>query len=1297
MADVREEALDGGEGLASPRETYQTASAPGLFSITPWPSGPPARVPELAAGALVARGRFSILEKLGEGGMGTVYAAFDRERQAEVALKTLIFSDAAAVRRMKHEFRTIADVVHPNLVALHELLFEEGRCFFTMDLVRGRTFSAWVGSDANDGSTAEESTMVGAGGGAAPAARGRTAVTGPRLDVAALRASLVQLVAGVDAIHRAGKLHRDLKPSNVLVTERGEVVILDFGLVRDLLPGAAPGAETGLCGTPHYMSPEQAATQPAQPASDWYSVGVMLFEALTGQLPFRGSRLWVMTAKQSAPAPSPDALVEGLPPDLVELCCRLLATDARQRPGAREILALLGQAPAARAPARGQALVGREEALGQLREALRGTQGERRMAWVQVTAPAGYGKSALLEAFRVELLAGGQTAVVLSGRCYERESVPYKALDAVVEALARHLALLPPEELAPLLPPDLQVLAQLFPALRAICAPPPELAVPEDPRPLRRRAALALRELLDRVGSRRPVAVLIDDLQWGDTDSAWLILDLLRGEAGRAPRLLLVTAWRSDEAAASPAVQQLRQRQAALADEVDIRALALDRLDETEARVLAASLLERGSAAARAQAPVICREAAGSPLLIGELAAHALDLDADGQTLADAARLSLDELVRARVDRLAPQARALFDLVCVSGRSIGQRLVCAAARVPEAEGDNLVRLLRAARLLRIRTAGAAVDVYHDRIRQAGLAALTEDQLRLHHRALADAYAGEERADPEALALHFGGAGDRVQGARHAERAGEVAERALAFDRAARMFRLALELDPGTPERRRALISRLGRVLSDARRGSEAALQFQEAAAQAPPEQGLALRLRAAEQWLVSGRTDEGMRAYREVLAAVGIALPESPRAALTDLLLVRARLRLRGLAFEPRPEEQVPPAEILRLDACKGSWPLGFVDPIQAAALQARYLWLALRAREPYRVALGLGMEAIYRSAEGPGDPGRIAQLQEAAKRLVADLDRPHARAFLPFVEGHVSYLRGAWRRCSEGCEQAERILESCRNVTWEVNSNRYFWANALVYQGRWRELGARLDDWLQDAEDRSDHYAWSGLKLVRSVSLTLAAGDAQAARREVAAAMDRWGSPKFGVQSFLGAISLVQLDLYQDDPAAALARLDQMWPAFSRSLMTRIHVCRVAARQHDAYVALAAVATLPPGKPWPARARRLLARARKDARKLRDEGTPWSDAFAAYIEAASAHLTGDGDEARRRLEQAAAAFETLHMHLFAAATRRRLGGLVGGAAGRTLVEEADAAFRRQGIARPEKLAAMMAPACRPS
>ena len=138
------------------------------------------------------------------------------------------------------------------------------------------------------------------------------------LDLGRLRRALPQLVRGVLALHHAGKLHRDIKPSNVLVRDDGTVLLLDFGLVAELVtmpggserPGSGPvyDSDDSLAGTAAYMAPEQAAGEPLCPASDWYAVGVMLFESLTGRLPFQGRVREVLSAKRrvgSRPAHQP--------------------------------------------------------------------------------------------------------------------------------------------------------------------------------------------------------------------------------------------------------------------------------------------------------------------------------------------------------------------------------------------------------------------------------------------------------------------------------------------------------------------------------------------------------------------------------------------------------------------------------------------------------------------------------------------------------------------------------------------------------------------------------------------------------------------------------------------------------------------------------------------------------------------------------------------------------------------------------------------------------------------------------
>jgi eukaryotic-like serine/threonine-protein kinase len=1243
--------------------------------------------------------RYEVRARIGSGGMGAVYEAFDHEKGQLVAVKTLLRFSPAALYRFKQEFRTLADVVHPNLVHLYELVATDAdHVFFAMELVRGVDFLVHgLGPEgASRARIARPTTRRSTGGPWTDA--DRTApheavalppppgpVTPTPADLPRLRAGLRQLVAGVSALHAAGKLHRDIKPSNVLVTSEGRIVLLDFGVAADLSRARHEGAgEREVVGTARYMAPEQALNEAPSPASDWYSVGAMLYEVLVGRSPFSGSSVEVLARKSLVEAQAPSECVTGVPDDLDSLCVALLRREPRARPGDEEIVRWLDgrrviprrspvPAPVARAAAATAAtpLIGRGAEQRALLEALDAARLGRKLVTVRVHGSAGMGASALVQHF-VGALAERGEAILLQGRAYARESMPYKALDSMIDALSRYLMRRAVHDPSMQLPRDIAALAQLFPVLsrveRVHDAP---LRPAPGPMTVRRRAINALRELVAQISTRQPLVLWVDDAQWGDVDSAELVLELV-SQPLAAPALLVLT-YRDEEEDASPFLVETRRRWPLGAD---VRDVALGHLASEDARQLAHVLLAAsGHVAADETAESIAHESGGSPLLVEELARSV----ARGSTapLAPRGVVRLESVVAARMATLPADARRLLELLALCARPLPLTIVGDAAGLYEPL-DDTIAALRTGRFVRtgFRDGREVVEMLHDRVREMIVAQLAGDTMRDYHWRLARVLEPVPGVDTEALATHLLGAGERARAAKYAGRAAEQAAAKLAFGQAIRLYRLEIEiLGEASVEARRVQV-RLAEVLERSGRGLEAARVYQAAAARARGFERMELEREAAGQLLHTGHLHEGDAALGRILAAAGMRRPRTIFGALLWWIFYRAALVLSGSRWLEREVYDVRPVDHLQIEAMHmlvvG---LSFTNVLHGVCMQPRHLFLALRAGDRFQVLRAAGIESLNASARG-GTVGRREQVfGEIVERMAAKIDDTDSRAFNDGTRAVRRLFHGDWREAGDGLNDAiERY--GTAPAGWLSNA-RLFSIYCLVHRGRLAELRLHHAARLAEAEERGDLYVSVNLRIGLCNSVWLLADDADAARRHLREAMAAWKEEGFSLQHYRAFLAEANIELYGGAGQAAHDVVMRGWPLLRRSLFLYVQFIR-----GDAY-SLRARCALASGR---------VAEAARFARKLDRERVLWMSTVASLVWSGIARASGDREGEIGHLRAAAERAESGDMQLHAAVARMRLGAILGAGEGEELEQRARAWMAEQGVARPDRIAAMYAP-----
>jgi eukaryotic-like serine/threonine-protein kinase len=1066
-------------------------------------------------------GDYELMAELGHGGFGVVYKARHVRRNDVVALKTLRTmhdgqsvpaNDADRLHKFRREFRSLSNINHPNLIGMQTLEVDGDQWFFTMDLIDGTDFLNFVRPDN-------------------------------ALDETRLRAALPQLVTGISALHTQHIVHRDLKPSNVMVDATGHVVILDFGLLAELQDrlGETVSMRSGqFAGTLPYAAPEQLSGQrPA--AADWYAMGVMIYEALTGERPFSGSPTDLIVQKQTLDAPTLSSR-EDLPSDLTDLVDQLLKRKPEERPTATSIASSLSVDEQSESSDSVDAdmltdeseleliLIGREDQLAQLEAARQEVLETRKPVVVWITGLSGEGKSSLAEKFLASLRkstplspdsgervrvrgrdntgespltltliphgdgessgntdSGGEgttaaaTALplILAGRCYDRESVPFKAIDSIIDSLVTFLRGGKGRKAWSRWPEDIHFLAQLFPLLRrveGIAERAADNVVRMDPQKLRYRAFHALKELLADISQEIPLVVLIDDLQWGDADSAQVLVELLT--VSDAPSLLFLGSYRSDEADDSPFLQTWQRLTTQTSRHVSTRRVTVQPLNREQCVDLAAIRTGADRELIRQRADELLQDSGGNPYFVEQL------MEGFDPTTGGFQHVPLDEIIAGRLRKLPEAASDLLDIIAISGQpvSVDEASQVVGKTAPEL---GVMTHMRSERLVRLMGSPdqTMVDTYHDKIRETVLAGMSATQRQRLHLQLAETIEGSLGLSAEALlqglsqsstpgdyqdavsprvvdlALHFSEAGD-PRAFVYLVLAGEQALQAYAFEDAIGLYDQAERLLPA--ETSSTLQFRLwfamGRVLLCTKQTDRAATTYQKAVDVADNKfdrarafAGLAGVYRQVAQF------DQAIQHYDDALAQLVTRRPRT----LVGKLFSFATNSFHVLVI-PASWQRQRTKQAVRIALLEHGIVDGLVEPMLekdfhgAVNAMAEASLAAFQTGDQRLVGMGHALAAQLWSGMGIRWIGNLCLRRSG--RIESVLDDPDYRGRLLRSKASACYWGGDVRNATLLFNEAIPLLQRCGNLFGLIEC-LHMLRHALSYSSRSNsELSAARD-----------------------------------------------------------------------------------------------------------------------------------------------------------------------------------------------------------------------------------------------
>jgi predicted ATPase len=1170
--------------------------------------------------------RYRLDAELGMGGMGVVYRAHDALLDREVAVKLLSQSGLGTEgrERMLREAQAIAKLNHPNIVQVHDAGQLDGTPFIVMELVEGESLH-----------------------------------DRPPKDFPGIVTVASQICAALEHAHQHGIIHRDLKPENVILGPDGSAKLMDFGLARSVASRLTTEGE--ITGTVFYLAPELALGQDFDGRADLYSLGVMLYELTTGELPFsKGDPLTVISQHIHASALPPRSKNPQIPPLLEQLLLQLLSKDPADRPESAEAVLKMLEGASLLDP---QAETDRELSLVAriVRGKFVGRAAELKQAkalWAQVDAgqgqtllisgEPGIGKTRFLRELATPLeVAGG---IALIGEAYEEGGAPYAPFGQVLRrALQR--ASQDGLKVPQLILADLLALApELLPYYPDVPANPPLKPEAEQQRQFESVVAFC-----SSLSSGAPLLLAIDDAHWADSGSLALLRHLARRI--RRQRLLLAASYREVE------LDEARPLHEALLD-LDRNRLAtrmkLGRFTREETHDLLLAIFEEAITPEFLDA--IYRQTEGNPFFVEEVCKALVE---GGKLYFENGRWhrpSMDELeipqsvrmaIQSRVTALPETTQEVLRLAAVLGREFEYETLAEASELDEEALIDALESAQRAQLIEEINGGGdlSFSFVHALIPSTVAEGVRTLRRRRLHRRAADAIQKIRPQNYEAIAYHFEEAGEEALSLEYYLKAGERAAKAYANPEAERHFIAALDLVEDKPERARllgelALVqarrSKFGLAIEKWLEGIEL---YRALGAQESMARYYARATRAAWE---AGDVPRGLALGKEGMQALDGA-PESP--GLADLYHEAGRAYyFNGLAGEALPilTRSLEMAEktgalavqveaLISLGTAGASTSLAplqeSIQLIERAVELARSHMLpdqesralnnlsvirthflgdlsqtrerVLRAEELSRNTGSVGI-ALYYSAGACFYSLLQGDLGWASKRLPALLESQRELPTAITSGLNVQAAQGMLLRQAGQLDEALEHLRQWHQAAREAGEYNAVYTTAVYFADAALEIGKHHEEALGmlDQLDRGHQYGGPVWPLAQVARLHAARGDLAQAKAVLVEARDKAGEGSFG-------LSPVWLGLAEAQLALAEGMTEQAAAAYQRCVEA---AGKAGMRWHRAWVK----------RDWAeALIKEAKGTASAEARKFLDESRAEFEAMGApiYVERIAARL----------------------------------------------------------------------------